>query len=92
MDKNESLFNRPPVPKQKTSNAAPFYNSILLYDESYIYCGKLNFSYEEFYDVTMQYGDESCEFRTGDTVAMINLWIDLKTDFSFEMTKKLNDL
>ena len=91
MDKKDFLFNRPPILK-KNEEIATFYNDVLSFDDSYIYCGKLNFSFEDFKNVMRQHGSEECRLSHGQTTHIVNLWIDLKTDFSFKMTKKMNEL
>ena len=91
MDKKDFLFNIPPIPKMNDLRAI-VYNDVLSFDDSYIYCGKFNFSYEDFYFVRNHYGSEECQLINGQTIQIIRLWIDLITDFSFKMTKKMNEL
>ena len=64
----------------------------MLFDEDYIYCGKYNFTYEDFNQVRQDHGYEDCDLADGRKLAIGKLWSDLLTDFSFKMTKKMNVL
>ena len=90
MDKKD-LFQRPPISLQKKKKSIN-YNTILLFDDAYIYCGKQNFTYEKFYQVRREHGFEYCELAEEKMVTIGNLWANLILDFSFNMTEKMNEL
>ena len=90
MDKKD-LFQRPPISLQKKKKSIN-YNTILLFDDAYIYCGKQNFTYEKFYQVRREHGFEYCELAEEKMVTIEHLWLDLIVDFSFNMTEKMNEL
>ena len=91
MDKKEALFQRPPIVVKNTRKSVN-YNTELLFDDFYIYCGNFNFTYEDFYQVTRDHGMEFCDLTDGARVRIGDLWTILQTDFSFNMTKKMNEL
>ena len=91
MDKKDMLFGRPPISVKKIRKAI-FYNTELLFDEFYIYCGKFNFTYEDFYQVRLEHGNEYCDLADGKRDTIQNIWSELILDFSFNMTKKMNEL
>lgn len=91
MDKKEVLFDRPPIPVKEVRKARN-YNTALLFDDFYIYCGKYNFTYEDFYQVSRDHGVENCDLADGDMETIEVLWEDLIRDFSFKMTEKMNDV
>ena len=91
MDKKDILFESPPISVKKTRNSIN-YNTELLYDENSIYCGKYNFTYEDFYQVLQDHGMEYCDIADGRKVPIGGLWHDLLIDFSFNMTEKMNEL
>ena len=91
MDKKDVLFESPPISVKKTRNSIN-YNTELLFDDNYIYCGKYNFTYEDFNQVRQDHGLEYCILADGRKVAIGDLWYDLITNFSFKMTKKMNEL
>ena len=90
MDKREILFESPPTFVKKTRNLTN-YNTELLFDDDYIYCGKYNFTYEDFYQVRQDHGMEDCDLANGKRIKIDNLWQDLLKDFSFNMTNKMNE-
>ena len=91
MDKKEVLFESPPISVKKRSNSIN-YNTKLLFDENSIYCGKYNFTYEDFNQVSQDHGLEYCDIADGRKVTIGELWHDLLIDFSFNMTEKMNEL
>ena len=91
MDKKEALFERPPILVKNTRKSVN-YNTELLFDDFYIYCGNFNFTYEDFYQVTRDHGQEYCDFADGTRLAIGDFWNILLTDFSFKMAKKMNEL
>ena len=91
MDKKDVLFERPPISLRKKGISIN-YNTALLFDDSYIYCGKQNFTYENFSQVMQEHRFESCELTDEKMVTIGQLWSDLIVDFSFNMTKKMNEV
>ena len=91
MDKKDILFESPPISVKKTRNSIN-YNTELLFDENSIYCGKYNFTYEDFNQVSQDHGLEYCDIADGRKVTIGELWHDLLIDFSFNMTEKMNEL
>ena len=85
------MFENPPISVKKTRSSIN-YNTELLFDEDNIYCGKYNFTYEDFYQVRQDHAMEDCDLADGRKVPIGDLWSDLLKDFSFKMTKKMNDL
>ena len=90
-DKKEVLFESSPISVKK-SRKGMNYNTELLFDDDYIYCGKHNFTFKDFYQVRKDHGMEDCDLADGRKVPIGDLWSDLLKDFSFKMTKKMNDL
>ena len=91
MDKAEILFNKPPVPAEKTYRyQATNFNQVLLYDNSSIYCGSHNITYEDLNDARYQFPDDFCNLLDGSLITIVDLWLDLKMDFSFEMSPILD--
>lgn len=91
MDKVNILFTNPPVPAKKTYQATN-YNQVLLFDNTTIYCGTLNFTFEDFYEVRYEFEDEYCNLLNGKHITIATLWGALKTDFSFQMSPVLDRL
>ena len=91
MDKKELMFEKPPISKKGTRSGKN-YNTLLSFDKTHIYCGKYNFSFTDFYQVEMEHGTEDCDLANGQKMNIQHLWIELMTDFSFEMTQKMNEL
>ena len=89
-DKKEVLFEAPSVSVKKSTTIN--YNTELVFDEDYIYCGKYNFTYEDFNQVRQDHGMEDCDLVDGTKEAIGDLWFYLLKDFSFNMTKKMNEL
>ena len=85
------LFTKPPVIAKKTYQATN-YNQVLLYDDTSIYCGTHNFTYEYFHDARYEFEEEPCNLLNGRNVSISTLWLDLKMDFSFEMSPILDKL
>ena len=95
MDKKELMFEKPPIPQKGTKaekREAYNFNTLLSFDKTHIYCGKYNFSFTDFYQVEKEHGMEQCDLANGDKITLQTLWIELMTDFSFEMTHKMNEL
>ena len=90
-DKKKVLFESPPISVKKTRRPTN-YNTELLFDNDYIYCGKYNFTYDNFFQIKQDHGTEDCDLADGGKVPIGKLWSDLILDFSFNMTKKMNDL
>ena len=90
-DKKEVLFSTPPIPKNKKTKVY-FFNTDLLFDETTIYCGKFNFSYEDFYEVSVQHSHEFCDLLNGEKIPLDDLFWSLLLDFSFKQTGKMNGL
>ena len=91
MDKKDILFETPPISLQKKRNSIN-YNTALLFEDVYIYCGKNNFTYENFYQASKEHGFEDCKLIDEKMVTIGDLWSDLIVDFSFNMTEKMNEL
>ena len=84
------MFEAPSVSVKKSTTIN--YNTELVFDEDYIYCGKYNFTYEDFNQVRQDHGMEDCDLVDGTKEAIGDLWFYLLKDFSFNMTKKMNEL
>ena len=92
-DKAEIMFKRPPVPtEERQQTFQPNYNLILDFDETYIYCGKRNFTYDSFMEISESHRDEQCSLKTSGNITLFGLWEDLLTDFSFKMSPILSEL
>ena len=91
MDKKKVLFESPPISVKKATRNSINFNTELLFDDDYIYCGKYNFTYEDFYQVRQDHGMEDCDLANGKRIKIDNLWQDLLKDFSFNMTNKMNE-
>ena len=89
-DKKKVLFESPPISVKKSRHPTN-YNTELLFDDDYIFCGKYNFTYEDFYQVRQDHGMEDCDLANGKRIKIDNLWQDLLKDFSFNMTNKMNE-
>ena len=92
MDKKKVLFESPPISVKKATKNSINFNTELSFDDDYIYCGKYNFTYEDFNQVRQDHGMEDCDLADEGQVPIGDLWSDLLIDFSFNMTKKMNDL
>ena len=68
------------------------YNEVLNYTDKGFICGQQNISWADFKTKKKSHGNEKCILKNGENVTLSRLWIDLKTDFSFEMSPKLTDL
>ena len=90
MDKANVLFTRPPVPVKKTLHANN-YNQILNYDQDRIFCGHKDILYEDLKDEGIFNGGELCSLKDNKSVNFQNLWIDLRVDFSFEMSSNISE-
>ena len=90
-DKKKVLFENPPISVKKTRTSTN-YNTELLFDDDYIYCGTYNFTYDDFYQIKQDHGMEDCDLADGRKEPIGELWSHLIKDFSFNMTKKMNDL
>ena len=92
IDKQNILFKEPPVPKERTWQADN-YNVILNFTDEVIHCGDFDIPWTEL--KKMEESDESlkCRLKNGSReVSLSELWIDLKTDYSFEMSPKMTKL
>ena len=87
-DKKELLFKMAPVQSEKTFQARNF-NELLSFDQTYIYCGSFNFTFEEFYDTARKFAFEECNLTDGTKIRMESLWANLATDFSFKRNDKI---
>ena len=85
------MFENPPVSLKKTRSSIN-YNTELLFNDDYIYCGTYNFTYDNFSQIQQDHGNEDCNLADGHRVQIGALFTDLLRDFSFNMTKKMNDL
>ena len=88
-DKADILFKNPPVPKQKSFQAVN-YNKVLNFNNQSFFCGQQNISWADFGDHWNS--NEKCLLKNGKNVTIIQLWVHLMTDFSFEMSPKLTKL
>ena len=91
MDKKKVLFESPPISVKKATQNGINFNTELLFDDYYIYCGN-NFTYEDFNQVRQNHGTDNCYMADGRQITIGDLWANLLTDFSFNMTKKMNKL
>ena len=95
MDKADVLFDKPPILTQKkymqNSNDINV-NLVLNFDEEGIYCGGRNISYEAFKDAAEMYRDEICVLNNHMHLTIYDIWTGLLTDFSFNMSAKLDEL
>ena len=92
MDKKKVLFESPPISVKKATQNGINFNTELSFDDDYIYCGKYNFTYEDFNQVRQNHGTDNCYMADGRQITIGDLWASLLTDFSFNMTKKMNKL
>ena len=96
LDKSDVLFEYPPVQRtgrgQEESREDINMNKILIFDEEYIYCGERNISYEEFYNVSHLYMNETCHLKNDMQLTLMDIWRQLLTDFSFNMSSKIDEL
>ena len=92
MDKKKVLFESPPISVKKATKNGINFNTELLFDDYYIYCGKYNFTYEDFNQVRQNHGRDNCYMADGRQITIGNIWASLLRDFSFNMTKKMNEL
>ena len=92
MDKKKVLFESPPISVKKATKNSINFNTELLFDDDYIYCGKYNFTYEDFKQVKLNHGNDMCDMADGRKIAIGDVWASLLTNFSFNMTKKMNEL
>ena len=92
MDKKKVLFESPPISVKKATKNGINFNTELSFDDDYIYCGKYNFTYEDFNQVRQNHGTDNCYMADGRQITIGDLWASLLTDFSFNMTKKMNKL
>ena len=77
-----------PVPSEKTFQARNF-NELLSFDQTYIYCGSFNFTFEDFYDTARKFAFEECILNDGTKIRLESLWANLATDFSFKRNDKM---
>ena len=90
IDQKEHLFSRPPV--LKNYGGATNLNEILNFDNTTIYCGYLNITYEDLFNVTVENGGQSCKLTDGSEVRVQDILIFVWFDFSFMMTEIIDDL
>ena len=90
-DQYVNLFghNRPPISKRVTYKATN-YNLDLVFDDTRIYCGQFNFTYEDFYELANKNSGLICQLKHGKEVTLGILLGELYTDFSFEQSEKLD--
>ena len=91
MDKKKVLFESPPISVKKATQNGINFNTELLFDDYYIYCGN-NFTYEDFNQVRQNHGTDNCYMADGRQITIGNIWDSLLRNFSFKMTKKMNEL
>ena len=92
MDKKKVLFESPPISVKKATKNGINFNTELSFDDDYIYCGKYNFTYEDFNQVRQNHGTDNCYMADGRQITIGDIWTSLLTNFSFNMTKKMNKL
>ena len=97
MDKSGVLFTNPPVQRTKEGQAnfqqvGMNMNQVLIFDEKNIYCGERNITYEELSEVVHFHGYETCQLKNGMHLTLLDIWVQLVTDFSFKMSSKLDEL
>ena len=92
LDRANSLFDSPPLLNVRKIKKARNFNDVLLYDRDYIYCGKYNFTYNDFDLVRSDFGGEDCMLANGESIPIRQLWYSLLSDFSFEWNYKLIDI
>ena len=90
MDKASILFTRTPVPTKKTEDAIN-YNQVLNYDQDKIFCGHKDILYENLKGEGIFNENELCSLKGNKTVNFQKLWIDLRGDFSFNMSSKIGE-
>ena len=90
-DKADILFKNPPVTKQKSYQAVN-YNEVLNFNNQSFFCGQQEISWADFLTKRYSHGNEKCLLKNGENVKLSRLWIDLKRDYSFEMSPKLTEL
>ena len=88
-DKEEILFENPPVPKQKSEQARNF-NEVLNFTDQGFICGQREISWADFRQ--HWYSTEKCLLKNGENMTLSDLDTYLRTDYSFKMSPKLNDL
>ena len=87
------MFEKPPIlVKHPSTWKLVDYNTDLVFDESFIYCGNFNFTYEDFYQIRMENGMEDCVLANGQRTPIEHLWSELIGDFSFKMTRKMDEV
>ena len=94
MDKSDTMFDHdhPPVPNNNKANLNVWnYNTILDFDAYGIYCGKLNFTYKDFYEVMLTNASDECLLANGETLILYEIWDDLLINYSFNMSYKLDE-
>ena len=75
---------------QKAHQQGRNYNAELSFDSEMIYCQTHNFSYAKFMQVAgYQYPKDQCILKDGQTIPLIDLLIDLLTDFTFKYSSKI---
>ena len=91
MDKKDHLFNVPPVSQKKSFQGINF-NKVLRFDDTHIFCGRYNFTYQDFYRYQIEHGNEACQLKDGTSLSIQSIWAELLMDFSFQMTGIMNQL
>ena len=91
MDKVNVLFAQPPLATRK-SRKSRNYNVLLNFDNTTIYCGSHNFTFEEFENAYHEYGTAVCGLKEGKKVSIEDLWLDLLNDYSFMNSFKMFEL
>ena len=95
MDKSDILFDYPPVTRTERGQERTEdinMNNILIFDDENIYCGERNISYEELSYVVYLHRDEICQTKNDMQLTLQDIWRQLLTDFSFNMSSKIDEL
>ena len=95
MDKSGVLFDYPPVQRNKEgqeSREGLNLNQVLIFDEENIYCGGRNISYEDLSEVVHLHKYEECRLKNNMHLSLWYIWGQLLTDFSFNMSSKMDEL
>ena len=87
MDKVDILFERPMVAAKNKREGMNF-NTLLEYDDEFVFCGARNVSYEQLLDAIYKYPEEPCQLKNNKSVPLKRLYR-LLTQFSFEQSTKI---
>ena len=89
-DKADILFKNPPVPKEKTVVQAVNYNEVLNFTDQSFFCGQQEIYWADFRKHWSS--NENCLLKNGENVTLSRLVHNLRHDYSFKMSPKLNEL